>query len=65
MDMTRVKKLLWSYSFNIGAALLSCSLILQQLAANKFSFSANIYFFVYHGGLIGGIKVEKRFFNSL
>ena len=20
---------------------------------------------VYHGGLIGGIKVEKRFFNSL
>lgn len=46
MDMTRGKKLLWSYSFNIGAALLSCSLILQQLAANKFSFSANIYFFV-------------------
>lgn len=46
MDMTRVKNLLWSYSFNIGAALLSCSLILQQLAANKFTFSANIYFFV-------------------
>ena len=45
MDMSRVTKLLWSYSFNIGAALLSCSLILQHLTANTFSFSANIYFF--------------------